>query len=172
MELGWGGTRVKLIFEDNTSHLDKHWKFDTFYLGFNDNLFLRKSCYKCRYSGVKRISDFTIGDFWGVDSKYADPETIAKGISVLLVNSEKGKEILPNLKTYIKYTQIDPNDAINNNPPLRKRNYELDKRTKFFKKWCSNHNYDKAVLSMEWKIMVKAKIKIVINKLFNKNLEI
>ena len=38
---------------------------DTYFVGFNSNIFLRESCYRCKYCGQERISDFTAADFWG-----------------------------------------------------------------------------------------------------------
>lgn len=62
------------------------------YLSFS---FSRKSCYICKYSTLNRVADLTLGDFWGFDkSKYNN----YKGISLVLVNSEKGKELFVNGK--------------------------------------------------------------------------
>ena len=57
----------------------------------------RENCYACRYACGKRVSDITIGDFWGVEKEH--PELlenydISKGISCILVNTDKGKKLL------------------------------------------------------------------------------
>lgn len=57
---------------------------------FYSHLELRESCYNCPYASVNRISDLTIGDFWGIEK--ADPVyDDLDGVSLVLVNSEKGK---------------------------------------------------------------------------------
>lgn len=52
----------------------------------------RDSCYKCHYTSVNRISDFTLADCWGAEKKL--PQLFDnKGISLFLVNTAKGEEI-------------------------------------------------------------------------------
>lgn len=59
------------------------------YLSFS---FSRKNCYKCKYATLKRVSDLTIGDFWGFEKskeyfKYGN----YMGTSIIMPNSSKGK---------------------------------------------------------------------------------
>lgn len=64
---------------------------DPFIRLFQLNLPLRSSCFDCPMKRLERVSDITIGDFQKAKtyfSEYAD----SKGVSVALVNSEKGKE--------------------------------------------------------------------------------
>ena len=64
---------MKLVFEDKTSYI-KTDGINDFFLAFNKNVALRESCYKCKYCGVDRISDFTLADFLGVTEKRANLE--------------------------------------------------------------------------------------------------
>lgn len=58
---------------------------------------LRKSCYQCRFSNLNRVSDITIGDFWGIENVM--PEIPSKdGVSEIIVNSHKGEDLVENLK--------------------------------------------------------------------------
>ena len=59
---------------------------------FTDDYILRDSCFECRYTNMSRPGDFTIADFWGVDS-FFETFNDNKGVSLLLVNSQKGKAI-------------------------------------------------------------------------------
>ena len=59
----------------------------------------RENCYSCKYAGKNRVSDLTIGDFWGVGGKH--PEylggfglNVEKGISCVLVNSDRGMQLM------------------------------------------------------------------------------
>lgn len=58
---------------------------------------MRESCANCKFTNLKRVGDITIGDFWGIpkDSHY---EKDNKGLSLALVNSDKGKEIFDTIK--------------------------------------------------------------------------
>ena len=55
--------------------------------------------HKGKYGGKNRVSDLTIGDFWGVGGKH--PEylggsglNVEKGISCVLVNSDRGMQLM------------------------------------------------------------------------------
>lgn len=58
----------------------------------------RENCYNCKYARQERVSDITIGDFWGLDktSKIYDDEK--KGINQIIINTSKGMELLNKVK--------------------------------------------------------------------------
>ena len=60
-----------------------------------DDYFLRKSCYTCD-KAMYHVSDFTIGDFWGIN-KLDVSKNDNRGISVLIVNTSYGNELIPQL---------------------------------------------------------------------------
>ena len=60
---------------------------------FLGNLDLRPSCYACPFKEFPRISDMTIGDSWGIEKVMPDLGD-DKGISVILVHSQKGVRML------------------------------------------------------------------------------
>lgn len=63
--------------------------YDPYYAAFLRGETYRESCYKCPYARRERVTDYTIGDYWGVES--AHPDFPAKGgVSVLLINTERG----------------------------------------------------------------------------------
>ena len=83
------------------------------YLTFS---FTRLSCYQCPYSDIRRVSDLTIGDFWHFqDSPNRDKYENLMGTSIIIANSEKGKEMIntcPNMhivkvewKEFLPYNQ-------------------------------------------------------------------
>lgn len=95
---GWKNSIPTIVFEDNTLSYDK-----TYYLAFVSELINRPSCSNCRFCTTIRYSDFTIGDAWGlkdIDSNINDDDT---GISVLNVNTEKGKNIFKNINNEVFY---------------------------------------------------------------------
>lgn len=73
-----------------TFHRVKYYK-DPYMLGFLSPLILRSSCYICRYANISRCSDFTLGDFWGIGENTGFDK--GKGVSVVLVNTEKADSI-------------------------------------------------------------------------------
>lgn len=113
---GWiGGRNNRVVYQmpdgalkymPNTS---KDFLFSA-YLSFS---FSRKNCYICKYSVLNRVSDLTIGDFWGFEKSpdYARYGNFM-GTSVILCNSEKGKSMVkgnPNIHTTeAKWEEILP----------------------------------------------------------------
>lgn len=67
--------------------------------GFLTDLYLRPSCHNCPTKSLKSGSDFTIGDFWGVQ-KIMPQIDDDKGVSIIIVNSI-------NAKTYITKCLIE-----------------------------------------------------------------
>lgn len=66
---------------------------------FSKSYICRESCYFCPFATEKRVGDMTVGDFWGFHEEYpsydeAQGLSNGKGISCILVNTDKGKEIL------------------------------------------------------------------------------
>ena len=64
----------------------------SYYNAFKKYLFFRESCYECRYATLDRVSDITLGDFWGIE-KYNFPVDIDKGVSMVIVNTPEGEEV-------------------------------------------------------------------------------
>lgn len=54
---------------------------------------LKPSCYQCRFSNMQRISDITLGDFWGIE-KIIPTFPSSDGVSEILVNTEKGQLLM------------------------------------------------------------------------------
>ncbi|MBN1589449.1 MAG: Coenzyme F420 hydrogenase/dehydrogenase, beta subunit C-terminal domain [Pirellulales bacterium] len=63
-----------------------------FQVGFWNGLTLRPSCYACRFKRLPYPADITLGDFWAVELIHPKLERDA-GISLVFVNSEKGKKL-------------------------------------------------------------------------------
>jgi coenzyme F420-reducing hydrogenase beta subunit len=67
---------------------------DAFMYGFINDLTLRPACYSCPYANVDRISDVTLGDFWGIGDLAPFSHPTRNGVSLVLVNSERGRQLL------------------------------------------------------------------------------
>ena len=63
----------------------------------------RDSCHHCKYAQPNRVSDITIGDFWGSaeDADFVNDDT---GISVVAVHTTKGQKLFD--KVQIKLTKV------------------------------------------------------------------
>ena len=79
---------------------------DLFLKGFFTALYYRNSCYQCKYAQSKRIGDLTLGDFWGVDKEVVKTD-LEKGISLCMVNTQKGQRLFDFIKKYIGNKQLN-----------------------------------------------------------------
>lgn len=174
---GWeagSGTRMKLFFDDGTSVTQDKYT-DTYFVGFNSNIFLRESCYRCKYCGEKRISDFTVADFWGVTCKRVNRQQLYDGVSVMLVNTNKARTILPDLYDVMNIEEIEPMEAIPYNKAFEKPNSRPDERGLFFE-LLDKKGFDKAVKNINGRyyrnIMIKKFLKKVLpSKIYKSLLE-
>ena len=88
---GWRDFRMSVSYGKKTGVYRQN--EDYFMVLFFHNLILRESCYHCLYTKSERVSDFMLGDFWGIEDRYPDFSD-DRGISVLQINSEKGSLLL------------------------------------------------------------------------------
>ena len=117
--VGWKKIFTVRIFEPNN---EADWG-DTFVPGFLKDLYLRESCYQCPYASDKRQGDITLGDFWGYLERF--PEYIEdddKGISLVIVNTDKGAASLRKIKRKLVIAHRTMEDAKGGNPILSRPN--------------------------------------------------
>lgn len=129
---GWQrGGRMHLSFVDGTDYVAQG-AYDTFFLGFNHNFFLRESCYRCHYCGVQRVADFTLADFWGCKREDISPEQMWLGVSLVLFNSPKAKDLRKLLEKDLVLTPIDLQEAVPFNRALSRPQDRPEVRDRFF----------------------------------------
>lgn len=95
---------------------------DSLYMSaFDKAAIFRKSCYTCHYAQTARVGDFSIGDFWGLGHHGTSfKHDMTKGVSLLIVNSEKGREIFKALGNDNFYEQRTLEEAAAGNHNLTK----------------------------------------------------
>ena len=81
---------------------------DPYIRGFLRDYFLRPSCHQCHFTSVKRCSDFTIADWWGYRKENPiDKDFALKGVSLILVNTDKASILLHSIKMQLRPRTID-----------------------------------------------------------------
>ena len=80
------------------------------------NLMGRPSCLDCKFKTIPRLTDLTLGDFWGIGS--SEVEDIDKGISLLFINSEKGYKLWNTVSDRVSYIDKTLEDAKRGNPAI------------------------------------------------------
>lgn len=99
---------------------------DLFLKLFLSNICLNSSCYNCKYNGIPRIADITLGDFWGIKKFHPEMDD-DKGTSVVLINNSKGDTLFNRIKSQIIFCRSELNKAINNNPCIL-QSYSMNKK--------------------------------------------
>lgn len=98
---------------------------------FLTNRSLRPSCYNCKIKEVGSSADITLGDLWGVEN-IAPEFRDDKGISAVIIHTEKGEELFLELDNCIKQS-IDYNSVVSYNSPIYKSVNKPSDREDFFR---------------------------------------
>ncbi len=61
-------------------------------------IMFRHSCGACKYTNLQRPSDVTIADFWGWEKTNPTINADNKGLSLVLCNTEKGRQLFESVK--------------------------------------------------------------------------
>jgi len=113
--LGWlmGGGIVNfdVIRNGKSKHIEIPAKFSPMYhafIGVSDGIYytLRPACYSCKFKVKERVSDIMVGDFWGIDKCHNDKLTFERrkyGISLVSVNTQKGKDMFSKIRNRIDF---------------------------------------------------------------------
>lgn len=118
--------------------------FSAFFWGVN----LRESCYNCKFTGTNRISDITIGDFWG--SWYYFKKEFKEGISIASVNTDKGRKLLADINDYMEYCiEIPQKDALGSNTNFYHPTIKPTSRDDFY-----NDINHKSYGQMKWRVFL------------------
>ena len=127
---GWELFSLYLSFENGKEYIKDVTK-DPYLKGFVENLYLRPSCYDCKFRTLNRLRDITIADCWGIEN--IDPQlNDDKGLSLALTNSNKGKKLFSLLKDKMVVKEIDLQKAIEYNSAATEPVPKNPKRDEFF----------------------------------------
>ena len=93
----WTRFSMKINFANDKIYV-KGCDKDPYLVAFLSDYISRDCCHDCKFTNVSRVADLTAADFWSYVStskKYRNDE---KGISLVLINSLKGKELFDEIK--------------------------------------------------------------------------
>lgn len=129
---GWKNYSLKLSFEDGQVYCSPH-NQDLYLKGFSKILFLRPSCHDCRFKDFRNVADITLGDYWGVHTKFPDFDD-DKGVSLILVNNQKGQTLFESIRSELIVRQSDIEHAIKTHYSLVNSIQPNKKRSEFLQK--------------------------------------
>jgi coenzyme F420-reducing hydrogenase beta subunit len=114
------------------------------YIG--SNLYMRRSCEHCRFKKIPRVSDISFGDFWGLKST---EENMKKGMSVVMVNTEKGADFYRRALPLLYSAPQSLEKALSGNACILSCPvFDHEKRDAFFRR-IENEDFSKVVFDLE-----------------------
>lgn len=145
-------------------------EYDTYFKGFLEGLFYRKNCYSCRYARKERVSDITIGDFWGLGDEKEFLADKTKGVSVIILNTDKGKQFFESCKNLFVYEKRTLEEAVKGNHNLRKPT-SFHPKYEIFQNLYKQYGFEKATKKcMGSKDFFIGEIKRVLKNIIKKNI--
>lgn len=126
LEMRCGGKNRRFIFSSSLQSFYKYFLSGTIY---------RESCYACPYAKLDRVSDITIGDYWGIEKKHAADFACGKmekrsDWSCVLVNTPKGREFLRQHGSALKLFETDARWIAEGNQQLNHPSAKSENREK------------------------------------------
>lgn len=166
---GWHSTNhlEKIVYEDesidSSSILSQSFK----YFFYSCKTF-RDSCFECPFSNVEhRLSDLTIGDFWGIEKNYPSFDDDL-GISLCIIHNKKGMKFFDGIKNKYHIIETEKDKSLQENlikPTDRPENIE-----QFWKEY-NEKGYDyvlKKYTPYGFKNSIIYSIKKLIKKIINR----
>jgi coenzyme F420-reducing hydrogenase beta subunit len=118
---------------------------------FYKHIIFRHSCGVCHFANLIRPSDITLADFWGYENNIPDMNVDDKGISLVLLNTEKGKDIFKAVSCKFDEKKVNIKDCLQ--PNLQHASLVHSRRMKLEKDYVKkgflyvlSYDYDKVSL--------------------------
>ncbi len=130
----------------------------------------RESCYNCPYSTIDKPSDITLGDYYEAQVDYPElfDGTVAKldmskGVSSIIIHSEKGKELFADAMNDIWHYQVDPLRVQASHAELCKPQTYTSNRKKFFEMY-KKAGFSKIERHFKRRVAIKSFIKKLLRR--------
>jgi len=126
---GWHSTKSVIVL-DNMKEDYLSYYSQLFNGLFYSSLISRMACHNCKYTNLNRSSDLTIGDFWGIEKCLPEFDD-NKGVSLLLVNTRKGADLIEKVKDSLNVRKVAIKDCLQ--PQLQYPPKASEQRDEFWK---------------------------------------
>lgn len=121
----------------NTVLLSSVFSENPFMRAFLADLILRPSCYSCPSKSGRSGSDLTIADYWAIP-QVAPEFDDDKGVSLVLVQTEKGKSFYQSLKEKTTFIVTSYQEAQGANGGFKEKTPMHPKRSRFFTEFAQS----------------------------------
>lgn len=150
--------RIKSLYELNRDGkpIAAFHTMDNYLIAFLHSYDYTENCYSCKFATLDRVSDITLGDSWGTELS----GEVKNGVSLILCQSEKGKELIESAG--LNLLDVDINNAISHNEQLNKPSKCSKSRDQFFENYNRYNNFGKALVKTAPGIVAKEKVKSIL----------
>lgn len=150
--------RIKSLYELNRDGkpIAAFHTMDNYLIAFLHSYDYTENCYSCKFATLDRVSDITLGDSWGTELS----GEVKNGVSLILCQSEKGKELIE--RAGLNLLDVDINNAISHNEQLNKPSKCSKSRDQFFENYNRYNNFGKALVKTAPGIVAKEKVKSIV----------
>lgn len=150
--------RIKSLYELNRDGkpIAAFHTMDNYLIAFLHSYDYTENCYSCKFATLDRVSDITLGDSWGTELS----GEVKNGVSLILCQSEKGKELIESAG--LNLLDVDINNAILHNEQLNKPSKCSKSRDQFFENYNRYNNFGKALVKTASGIVAKEKVKSIV----------
>lgn len=128
---GWDNYSTSIHFSNGKQYSEINSIEPFFMRGFLTNLYLRPSCYDCKFKHNNSVADITVGDYWRIDRLYSHFYD-KKGVSLAVVNTEKGLSIFSEIEDDMDCIQTSLEHALECNSVLNHSGQVPHNRDEFF----------------------------------------
>ena len=153
--------KIKVFDKNKKILFEKDGYFTEYLRNFLHGNINRENCYSCKYARRERISDITIGDFWGLSKDSSVYNEGVKGISLIMPSTRKGAQLVELIKNKCVIEERNLGEAFNGNNQLN-HPLNINRKYSIYKKEYPKIGYKKTMKKMQTFI---DKIKILLKKL-------
>lgn len=121
----------------------KGWE-DSYQKAYHNKLMMPVHCEHCAFSGLPRIGDITIGDFWGIEEHDAEMDD-TEGTSVVIINTEKGTKWEAALKQAAVSIKKEPIEWVEAHNRIWNRIKPHASRDRFYEEVYETDSFNKTV---------------------------
>ena len=149
----------KFALQNDNKYIVPKGVHDRYTIAFLKGYIYTDGCYDCKFARRERISDITLGDSWGTDYK----EEMEKGVSLVLVQTEKGKELIEGADLQLYDVNID--NAIKSNRQLSTPSIKPSFYNDLMKELKENNQFKKTIFKYAKRDCINQYIKLLLLKL-------
>lgn len=130
---------TRIVYNKNNKHRIKMLcgDDDIYTINFLGNALQNRSCFECKFASLKRCSDLTLGDYWGVEEGHEELSDI-NGVSLVLVNTQKGEFLLDIAKDLMYLTKTTKEKILKKNLQLKNPPQMSPRRSLIYKNYKTN----------------------------------